>query len=81
MPVGAIATARVSGAESAGDLSCVVRGLDEGFICYPKIRRDGDDYLLEFPVEAPGLHVLSVSNGVEPVMDAVLAFDPNLVMR
>ena len=79
--VGAIATARVSGAESAGDLSCVVRGLDEGFICYPKIRRDGDDYLLEFPVEAPGLHVLSVSNGVEPVMDAVLAFDPNLVTR
>jgi pimeloyl-ACP methyl ester carboxylesterase len=80
-PVGSVVSARVSGAEAAGDLSAVVQGLDEPFVCNPTIRRDGDEYLVEFPLERPGVHVLSVSNGVEPVMDAVLAHEPDSVAR
>ena len=74
--VGTVVSARVSGAQAAGDLSGMIRGLDNRFIGYPTIRRDGDDYLVEFPLQEPGLHVLSVSNGVEPVMDAVMAHEP-----
>jgi pimeloyl-ACP methyl ester carboxylesterase len=75
-PVGTVVGARVSGAQSAGDLSGIVHGLDGDVVCFPQIHRDGDDYLVEFPLRAPGVHILSVSSGVEPVRDAVLAHEP-----
>ncbi|MFJ9107633.1 esterase/lipase family protein [Streptomyces sp. NPDC102283] len=73
-PAGTVTTARVSGARAAGDFSCVVKDLDGAVLEYPFARRDGDDYVLDITLDKPGIHVLEVSNGVEPVQDAVVAF-------
>lgn len=73
-PVGTVTTARVSGARAAGDFSCVVKDIDGAVLEYPFARRDGDDYVLDITLDKPGIHVLEVSNGVEPVQDAVVAF-------
>lgn len=74
-PVGTVTTARVSGARAAGDFSCVVKDLDGAVLEYPSARRDGDDYVLDITLDKPGIHMVEVSNGVEPVRDAVVAFD------
>ncbi|MCX4992892.1 MULTISPECIES: triacylglycerol lipase [unclassified Streptomyces] len=74
-PAGTVTTARVSGARAAGDFSCVVKGLDDVVLEYPSVRRDGDEYVLDITLDRPGIHVLEVSNGVEPIRDTVVAFD------
>jgi pimeloyl-ACP methyl ester carboxylesterase len=76
-PVGTVATARVTGARAAGDIKGVVRDLDGKILEYPGVRRDGNDYLLRITLDKPGVHLVEVSNGVEPVQDAVVAIEPD----
>jgi pimeloyl-ACP methyl ester carboxylesterase len=76
-PVRAAVSARVSGADTAGDFSSVVRDLAGKILAYPSAHRDGDDFLLNFTLNEPGVHVVEVSNGVEPIRDAVVAIEPD----